>query len=168
MGNVGDRYFLPTISALARYPHRIETIFNFNLSEQKSCIYRLIVKEAGIIKELVIDDYVPVFKETDRPVFCKANVREIWVMLLEKAWAKLKGSYGAIIEGCPHEVFSCFCIAPSSTIHINSLNKDYEEKIWEKLKNTYIHNYVACATTSRHPESYKFPPERIFTFVAVG
>lgn len=130
MGNVGDRYFLPTISALARYPHRIETIFNFNLSEQQSCIYRLIVKDAGIIKELVIDDYVPVFKETDRPVFCKANAHEIWVMLLEKAWAKLKGSYGAIVKGCPHEVFSAFCIAPSSTIHINQENKDDEEKIW--------------------------------------
>jgi hypothetical protein len=36
-------------------------------------------------------------------------------MLLEKAWAKIKGSYGAIEAGTPHEVFNAFCMAPSFT-----------------------------------------------------
>jgi len=33
-------------------------------------------------------------------------------MLIEKAWAKIKGSYGAISAGCPHEVLNAFSLAP--------------------------------------------------------
>jgi hypothetical protein len=33
-------------------------------------------------------------------------------MLLEKAWAKIKGSYGNISAGCPHEVLNTFSVAP--------------------------------------------------------
>ena len=60
------------------------------------CIYKVIACVDGIITELVIDDYIPVYASTNRPVFCKANGREVWAMLLEKAWAKIKGSYGAL------------------------------------------------------------------------
>ena len=70
------------------------------------------VVKAGVPTEIVIDDYIPVFADTNRPVFCKATGREIWVMLIEKAWAKIKGSYGAISAGCPHEVLQTFSVAP--------------------------------------------------------
>ena len=33
-------------------------------------------------------------------------------MLLEKAWAKLSGSYGNTSSGYPHEVLSTFMVAP--------------------------------------------------------
>lgn len=65
-------------------------------------IYQLIIKENGIPKALIIDDFVPVYKESNRPVFCKSHGREVWVMLVEKAWAKLKGSYGNMLKGYPH------------------------------------------------------------------
>jgi hypothetical protein len=33
-------------------------------------------------------------------------------MLLEKAWAKIKGSYGKINKGNPYEVLNTFSLAP--------------------------------------------------------
>lgn len=75
-------------------------------------IYRLAVNIQGKRQEIYIDDYIPVFEGSDRPVFCKPMNNEIWVILLEKAWAKLSGSYGMTSEGYSHEVFNTFSLAP--------------------------------------------------------
>lgn len=34
-------------------------------------IYRMQIVEQGVYKEVVIDDFVPVFEGTNRPVFCR-------------------------------------------------------------------------------------------------
>lgn len=118
-GNIGDCYFLASISALAENPQRIKNIFLDNFERNGNCIYKVIACVEGVITEVVIDDFVPVYASTNRPVFCKANGREIWVMLLEKAWAKIKGSYGDISSGTPHEVLNTFCIAPAINYQVN-------------------------------------------------
>ena len=38
--------------------------------------------------------------------------QEIWVVILEKCWAKLYGSYANIIGGLPNEVLHAFSGAP--------------------------------------------------------
>lgn len=123
-GNIGDVYFLPTVAALARYPNRIRTVFYHAPAIHKQGIYCLLVKQGGMVREMVIDDHVPVFRDSGRPAFCKANGREVWVMLLEKAWAKLKGSYGAMLTGCPHEVLTAFCIGLCLSYDLS--HKSYE------------------------------------------
>lgn len=60
----------------------------------------------------MIDDYVPVNK-AGKPLFCQPNSNEIWVVLLEKAWAKANGSYANISIGTPTEVFKALTYAPS-------------------------------------------------------
>lgn len=51
---------------------------------------------------LVVDDYVPYNKEKDQIAFCSTYSTDninIWAILLEKAFAKLNGSYEDIIRG---------------------------------------------------------------------
>lgn len=52
------------------------------------------------MQEILVDDYVPVNK-SNKPLFCQPNKNEIWVLLLEKAWAKAHGSYANINSGTP-------------------------------------------------------------------
>ena len=60
------------------------------------------VMHLGTLKEVVVDDYVPV-SDSGEPLFAKpADGRDIWVMILEKCWAKLNGSYGNIVGGLPN------------------------------------------------------------------
>jgi calpain-15 len=47
----------------------------------------------------VVDDYVPVDKESNEPVFVSPRGNEMWTMILEKAFAKFTGSYAAIEGG---------------------------------------------------------------------
>lgn len=46
--------------------------------------------------EVIIDDYIPVNKLGGQPVTVRCHGPELWVFLIEKAWAKLHGSYNKI------------------------------------------------------------------------
>ena len=46
---------------------------------------------------ICIDDYVPCPKNKDGPSCAQGINNEIWVILMEKAWAKLHGDYVRII-----------------------------------------------------------------------
>ena len=45
------------------------------------------------LQPIVVDDYIPVEAESGEPVFCKSKNKEIWAIILEKAWAKLNGNF---------------------------------------------------------------------------
>ena len=97
-GSLGDGYFLSAISTLSESNHRIRSIFP-SLSINQYGVYMARVMHQGVLKEVIVDDYIPVNQQGD-PLFAKpAANREIWVMILEKCWAKLHGSYGAVVGG---------------------------------------------------------------------
>ena len=73
----------------------------------------------GIIQQIVIDDYIPV-NQFGSPIFCQPNKDQIWVPLLEKAWAKINKGYANIIgnlfiylAGNPVEIMKAITYAPS-------------------------------------------------------
>jgi calpain-15 len=79
-----------------------------NPSRVKACFYTKEVNKAGIYlmsfyingKEtpVYVDEFLPV-NTNDQPCFTNSNGEELWVVLLEKAWAKLVGSYASIHGG---------------------------------------------------------------------
>lgn len=95
-GRIGDCYFLSAIAGLAEWSERIKYIFP-NLDINKNGIYMARVLHQGVLKEVVVDDYFPVSKKDGNVMGANpAGGNEIWVMILEKVWAKLYGSYEAI------------------------------------------------------------------------
>jgi calpain-15 len=59
---------------------------------KKNGVYRLRLNKNGIWQEFTIDDYMPCELE-GLPMYTRNNFDELWVMLLEKAYAKLHGGY---------------------------------------------------------------------------
>ena len=51
----------------------------------------------GEMKEIVLDDYFPC--SNGIPLFSRSNGNELWVLLIEKAYAKIFGSYHKIESG---------------------------------------------------------------------
>jgi calpain-15 len=46
---------------------------------------------------VIVDDQFPCLYK--RPIFSSANGKELWVLVLEKVWAKIHGSYKRIEYG---------------------------------------------------------------------
>lgn len=95
-----DCYFVATLSALAAKPDRIKRFFkNFSLNDSGVWIIRM--NKNGAIQEIIMDDFVPTVNGCIEDAKCVTRPvdRKLWPLILEKAWAKLHGSYERIIWG---------------------------------------------------------------------
>jgi hypothetical protein len=102
-GMLGDCWLLSAISCMAEFPGSIENLFAEKLySHRGKYTVRLFDPISNEFVCVTIDDRFPCQnKEKPQPMFTKPNPKggELWTMLLEKAFAKLCGSYGALEGG---------------------------------------------------------------------
>ena len=87
------------------------------------------MQKNGEAKEVVIDEFFPC-AEDEGPCFSKANGNELWVLILEKCWAKLHGSYERIEAGFSHNVMTDLTGAPAFDVDIEEEGPD---ALWERL-----------------------------------
>jgi len=83
------------------------------------------------MRYIVLDDRFPVNKNGDalfsRPKLDRKKNKEIWVMLVEKAYAKLFGYYAALQLGLNGESMNTFTGAPTVDLHTT------HSRFWEEL-----------------------------------
>lgn len=102
------------LASLAEMPKLVERLF-VTQTYSKDGLYRLKLCKNGEWRDITVDDYFPVHVE-GYPIFSKANGNELWVLLLEKAMAKVHGNYYTLrggfanegmmdLTGCPTECF---------------------------------------------------------------
>lgn len=92
-----DPYLLASLAALSEQQSNITQIFDGEKILNDQGIYRLNICVLGKPKQLVIDDFIPVYEDNpNRLVFTRIEEGTLWVLLLEKAFAKIKGGYNKI------------------------------------------------------------------------
>lgn len=114
------------LAALAERPDRIFNLFLLQeLNEQKYFSVKMLYK--GKWMTIDMDEYVPMLY--NKPAFSKCVGDSLWVVLLEKAWAKLYTSYKRIEAGYPEEAIHDLTGAPIRQITFKSSSFD-KEKEW--------------------------------------
>ena len=114
-GSFGDCYFISCIHALSRIPQLLNFIFGLNSNEQKNTIIKaqsfFIVKFFidGEWKKIRVKNSFPV-NETlgGKLVGVKPKNNEIFLMILEKAWALINGGYDKMEGGYTENIFELF------------------------------------------------------------
>ena len=153
-GQLGDCYFLTALSNLSKYPGLILKIFRTD-KVNKDGYYELLLRIDGKPTILIIDDYIPVYKNNKQPCFAKPHGNELWVILLEKAWAKINGGYINTISGMVHEPFEVLTGFSSRVYSLNNLTDNLQNEIIEEMKNAEQSNcFISCATKN-DPEIQK-------------
>ncbi len=109
-------------------------------------MYAVNICKNGEWKEVVIDDYFPCYQ--DEPAFSKSNGDELWVLIMEKAWAKLHGSYERIEAGFAENVFRDLTGAPCEVVH-----NDDPELLWKKLLEAENKKFLIAASAGTSKES---------------
>lgn len=107
-GGLGNCYLISVLAALAKYPHVIYNIF-YKIRRGNG-YYEIKIKSDKDNQWyiVIIDDLLPVDKKTGMFISTRTLTNEIWPLLIEKAWAKFKGSYSKTEEGSPAVAISSF------------------------------------------------------------
>ena len=93
--------------------------------------------------DVVVDDYLPT--RNGHLVYVKsATENEFWPALLEKAYAKLYGSYEAIKSGSTCESMVDFSGGLSENIEIPASKKDHEDLYAHLLKSFNHNSMMSC------------------------
>ena len=157
-GQLGDCYFLSSVANLCKFPSLIMKLFKTK-ETNKDGFYEIILYIDGKPQIVIVDDYLPVNKRTKKPVYAQSKGNELWVMLLEKAWAKVNGGYANIISGLPSEALEFLTGLGSLAFDTENADvDDINEYKYEIVKNVQIadsNNCLITCSTSADPQIEK-------------
>jgi calpain-15 len=148
-GQLGDTWFASALAALTERPGLIERLF-VTKDITKSGIYRVKLCKNGEWVSITIDDYFPCYP-MGAPVFCRNEANEIWVMALEKAYAKIHGHYYLLKGGTVAEALLDLTGCPTITYCFSDevTQQEIEKGImWLNIKDHFDDGYLLCASTA--------------------
>lgn len=147
-GGLGNCYFLSSLAALSDRPYLIYQLFRTKKISSQG-IYEVVLYIDGLWQVVFVDDYFPVDTRTGKLCFSETNGSELWVIILEKAWAKINGGYANTIGGnCGEPLYALTGFSNECLFH-NDLN---EFNLWEKISNAINSNNVICCSTYSNRE----------------
>jgi calpain-15 len=99
-GAVGDCWLVAALASAAEHPACIRNAFlTPEANPRGKYRIRLFDDRTMAWKVITIDDLIPCDKESREPHFMQMNGNESWAVLMEKAFAKMWGSYQALDGG---------------------------------------------------------------------
>ncbi|ETO36307.1 hypothetical protein RFI_00758 [Reticulomyxa filosa] len=137
-GRLGNCWFCCSLASMAERPNLIEKLFVSDQTSKEGC-YEVRFCHNGLWKVVLLDDFIPC-RPFSGPLYTKTEEDELWVALLEKAYAKIYGCYERLIAGNPYYSLPDLtgCPAHIFDLHnvINSSSSSFPEEtngLWEKL-----------------------------------
>ena len=91
MGLPGNEWFLSALSIVVEHPHLIKRLFT-TPNYSPIGLYRIKICKNGTWREVTIDDLIPCFAKGE-PAYSQSAQKDLWVPLIEKAYAKVHGGY---------------------------------------------------------------------------
>jgi len=143
-GALGDCWLLAALATLAEHPHLIQNAFlTRSFDPRGKYSMRLYDTKANIFKNITIDDFIPV-DAANKPLFTKAGSNEMWPLLIEKAFAKMRGGYHALEGGLPLDAMMTITGFAGERLDIDT-NED--AKVFHKMKKMCDAGCImACGT----------------------
>ena len=150
-GAIGTCYFLAACAAMAETPDRIRARF-YTQIVNKAGIFLVGIFVGGVETPIIIDDFLPTLTTLERfePYFARSREPELWISLLEKAWAKYLGSYIKIKAGLSRNV--AIHLMGTAATEINHGTVDDRTEFFNMLMRSYHKGNTMMATAMNEDE----------------
>jgi calpain-15 len=131
-GALGNCWLVAVLALISERPHLLERIL-LTKKVNKEGAYLVRICHNGLWQPIIVDDHFPCTRYKHL-VFSKAKRHQLYVPLIEKACAKVFGSYGNLTRGNLMEGLQLLTGAPCE--HLDLQPRDYaldDDIIWAKL-----------------------------------
>ena len=118
-GRLGNCYWLSALCVLAERPALLSQLL-LTPELNSTGAYQFRFCKSGLWRTVTVDDRLPVVAEAGCFAFSCSPSRVLWVALLEKAAAKLTGSYAALESGSLFEALTDLTGAPSERLELHA------------------------------------------------
>lgn len=150
-GELGNSYLLSALAVLAEVPDLLSRLFIVK-DPNPSGIYCIWLCDNGEWRPVALDDVLPVREHGGKllPAFSHSSAPELWVSLIEKAYAKIHGSYENIEGGFPEETLRDLTGAPYELIWGESDSDKVQNTISNALRQGFL--VAGCTSVSENPD----------------
>ena len=140
-GILGDCYFIEALSILSNYGQLIYQLFPKE-DIPSNGIFTVCLFVNGEWQKVYIDDYFFFYKGTDEFAFTQPVDNCIYTCVLEKAFAKVMGSFSAINGGNNESAFRILTGFESINYFTEIINPSFLSFFHDKLKKGYLFSCV--------------------------
>ncbi|GMT09457.1 hypothetical protein PFISCL1PPCAC_754, partial [Pristionchus fissidentatus] len=143
-GSLGDCWLLSALALIAERPDVLEKIF---LTKEYNAmgVYQVRLCVDGHWRVITVDDYFPCRKNTRSFAFAVGRKNQLWVPLVEKAYAKALGKYEMLRSGRTVEGLALLTGAPCESITLEEDDLDVD-LVWARLLSAKEAGYVMGAS----------------------
>ncbi|XP_056267668.1 calpain-1 catalytic subunit-like [Pseudoliparis swirei] len=150
-GVVGNCWFLAAISALTFKKSLFGQVVSLDQSfSDYAGVFHFRFWRFGKWVDVVIDDLLPTLN--NKPLSVRSKIgNEFWAPLLEKAYAKVCGSYADMSVGLPSEACKDFSGGLTMNFELHEAHKvDHDVALWNALtRATKCHSMICCGTPQK-------------------
>eukprot|EP00931_Biecheleriopsis_adriatica_P056631 TRINITY_DN33564_c0_g1_i1.p1 TRINITY_DN33564_c0_g1~~TRINITY_DN33564_c0_g1_i1.p1 ORF type:complete len:1809 (+),score=334.40 TRINITY_DN33564_c0_g1_i1:35-5461(+) len=148
-GGLGDCWFLSAIACMCTRPDLLKKVFIY--SDEDKGLYVVRFYKSGVYQDVVVDDFFPCKGRATLAFAESGNQSEAWVQVLEKAYAKLHGSYDAIVGGFVNDALVDMTGGMGQSIRLTTKESKKEiddGTMWSKLKGFMDDGHLMGAGSS--------------------
>ena len=138
------------LSSLAEKYNLIKRIFKTEYYNENG-IYQIKLCINGEWTTVVIDDYFPCIPLSS-PLVTRSQSNELWILILEKALAKVFECYYNLTCVNISDYFLILTGCPSFSFNIENLQNEEKKEIFNKIKNYVIEKKYLVVAISKMPE----------------
>lgn len=152
-GALGNCWFLSALAVIAERPDLLEQIV-LTKKYNPTGVYQIRLCVDGEWQVVVVDDFFPCRQRSRMLAFAVGRRNQLWVPLIEKAFAKITGSYAKLLAGRAVEGLAVLTGSPCSLIDIEDADtSEARNIIWASLLSMREANFVmgcSCGAGKRH------------------
>jgi len=147
---VDDGNFLGAMGAVATRPELLQRLFSIERSSDRYGIYTVRLHKNGEWHDVVVDDNIPC--SGNKPCFGRCgNDNEMWVPIVEKAYAKLHCNYASISNCSVAECLSDLTGGAVQRLYLKNPETEAEiqnGRLWQRLMRYNKWGYLVAAQMS--------------------